>query len=128
MAGVCEETSLTLPNRKRLIIPLTNDLAGNGPSGMNSKAAWSGFDSRMLLTLARTAGSLRSLLATFHFCRSLRKFESGSHLFHGGANQEESLDKDGPSISSKDLPRSLVSKSDPSNLLEASIVPTVLDE
>ena len=59
--GVFEETSLTLPNRKRLIIPLTNDLAGNGLSGINSNAAWSGFDSRMLLTLERIAGSLSSL-------------------------------------------------------------------
>ena len=59
--GVCEDTSLTLPSRKRLIIALTSDLAGNGWSGMNSNAAWSGFDSRVLLTLARTAGSLLSL-------------------------------------------------------------------
>jgi hypothetical protein len=57
---VCEETSLTLPSRKRLTIALTNDLAGNGLSGMNSNAAWSGFDSRML-TLVRTAGGLSSL-------------------------------------------------------------------
>ena len=53
--------SLTLPSRKRLTIALTNDLAGNGLSGMKSNAAWSGFDSRMLLTLARTAGSLSFL-------------------------------------------------------------------
>ena len=59
--GVCEDTSLTLPSRKRLIIALTKDLAGNGLSGMTSNAAWSGFDSRVLLTLARTAGSLLSL-------------------------------------------------------------------
>ena len=58
---VCEETSLTLPNRKRLIIALTNGLAGNGLLGINSNTAWSGFDSRMLLTLTRTAGSLSSL-------------------------------------------------------------------
>ena len=55
------ETSLTLPSRKRLMIALTNGLAGNGLLGMNSNATWSGFDSRMLLTLARTAGSLSSL-------------------------------------------------------------------
>jgi hypothetical protein len=59
--GDCEETSLTLPSRNRLIIALTNDLAGNGLLGMNSNAAWSGFDSRMLLTLVRIAGSLSSL-------------------------------------------------------------------
>jgi hypothetical protein len=59
--GVCEESSLTLPSRNRLIIALTNDLAGNGLLGMNSNAASSGFDSRMLLTLARTAGSLSFL-------------------------------------------------------------------
>jgi hypothetical protein len=59
--GVCEETSLTLPSRKRGTIALTNDLAENGLSGTNSNAAWSGFDSRMLLILARTAGSLSSL-------------------------------------------------------------------
>ena len=61
VAGVCEKTSLTLPSRKRLIIALTNDLAGNGLSGMNSNVTWSGFDSRMLLTLARTVGSFSSL-------------------------------------------------------------------
>jgi hypothetical protein len=59
--GVCEETSFTLPSRKRLTSALTNDLAGNGLLGMNSNAASSGFDSRMLLTLARTTGSLSSL-------------------------------------------------------------------
>ena len=59
--GVCEERSLTLPSRKKPIIALTSDLAGNGLSGMTSNAAWSGFDSRALLTLARTAGSLLSL-------------------------------------------------------------------
>jgi hypothetical protein len=59
--GVCEETSRTLPSRNRLIIAMTNDLAGNGLSGMNSNAAWSGFDSRTLLTLVRTTGSLSSL-------------------------------------------------------------------
>ena len=53
--------SLTLPSRKRLTIVLTNPLAGNGVSGMHSNAAWTGFDSRMLLTLARTAGSLSFL-------------------------------------------------------------------
>ena len=59
--GVCEEISLTLPSRMRLTIALTNDLAGNGLLGMKSNAAWSGFDSRTLLTLVRTAGSLSSL-------------------------------------------------------------------
>jgi hypothetical protein len=59
--GVCEETSLTLPSRKRLINALTNDLAGNGLSGMNANAALNEFDSSTLLTLLRTAGSLRSL-------------------------------------------------------------------
>jgi hypothetical protein len=59
--GVCDETSLTLPSRKRLINALTNDLAGNGLLGMNSNATSSGFDSRMLLTLVRTTGSLSSL-------------------------------------------------------------------
>jgi hypothetical protein len=59
--GVCEETSLTLPSRKRLINALTNDLAGNGLSGMNFNAASSGFDSRTLLTLVRTVGSLSFL-------------------------------------------------------------------
>ena len=61
MAGVWEETSLTLPNRKRLIIAVTNDLAGNGLSGIKFNAASNGFDSRMLLTLERTTGSLLSL-------------------------------------------------------------------
>jgi hypothetical protein len=59
--GVCEETSLTLPSRKRLTNAFTNDLAGKGLSGMNANAAWNGFDSRTLLTLVRTAGSLSSL-------------------------------------------------------------------
>jgi hypothetical protein len=59
--GVCEETSLTLPSRKRFTIAVTNDLAGNGLFGMNCNAAWSGFDSRTLLTLVRIAGSLSSL-------------------------------------------------------------------
>ena len=40
---------------------LRYDLAGNGLSEMNFNAALSGFDSRMLLTLARTVGSLSSL-------------------------------------------------------------------
>ena len=71
----------------RLTIVLTNGLAGNGLLGMNSNAAWTGFDSRMLLTLARTAGSLRSLLAIFHLWRSWRKFESGSHPCHGDASR-----------------------------------------
>ena len=61
--GVCEETLLT----QKLTITLTNDLAGNGSLGMNSNAAWSGFDSRMLLTLARIAGSLSS--STRGVCR-----------------------------------------------------------
>ena len=56
--GVYEGTSLTLPSKKRLIIALTSDLAGKGLSGMTSNAAWSGFDSRALLTLERTVGSL----------------------------------------------------------------------
>ena len=93
--------SLTLPSRKRLIIALTNDLAGNGLSGMNSNAAPIGFDSRMLLTLERITGSLLSLLSIFHFWSSLRKFGSGSHLCHGGANRDRSLDDGGPTISSK---------------------------
>ena len=50
--------SHTLPSRKRLTIALTNDLAGNGLLGMKSNAASNGFDSRILLTLSRTAGSL----------------------------------------------------------------------
>ena len=86
----------------RLRIALTKGLAGNGLLGMNSNAAWTGFDSRMLLTLARTAGSLRSLLAIFHLWRSWRKFESGFHPCHGGANREGILDDDGLTISSKD--------------------------
>ena len=93
--GVCEDaeqTSLTLPSIKRLIIALTNDLAGKGLLGMNSNAVWSGFDSRMLLTLARIAGSLSSLWAIFHFWSSWRKFESGSHPSHGGTNRDGSLD------------------------------------
>ena len=56
----CKETSLTLPSRMRLTIALTNDLAGKGVLGMNSNAAWSGFDSRIVLTLARIVGSLSS--------------------------------------------------------------------
>ena len=56
----CEETSLTLSSRMRLTIALTNDLAGKGVLGMNSNAAWSGFDSRIVLTLARIVGSLSS--------------------------------------------------------------------
>ena len=59
--GVCEETSLTVPSRVRLTIAVTNDLAGNGLSGMIFNAASNGFDSRTLLTLARTTGSLSSL-------------------------------------------------------------------
>ena len=59
---------------------------------------------------------------------SLRKFDSGSHLFHGGANRDGSLDKDGPTICGKHLPESLVSRSVPSNLLEVSFVPAELDE
>jgi hypothetical protein len=59
--GVCKETLLTLPSRKRPTIALINDLAGNGLLGMNSNAASSGFDSRTLLTLVRTAGILSSL-------------------------------------------------------------------
>ena len=55
------DKSLTLPSQKRMIIVLTNDLPGNGLSGMNSNATSSGFDSRMLLTLARIAGSLSFL-------------------------------------------------------------------
>ena len=66
--GVWEETSLTLPSWKRLIIALTSDLAGNGLSGMQSNAAWNDFNSRMLLTLARTAGSFSSLCILSHSC------------------------------------------------------------
>ena len=64
--GVYEETSLTLPSWKRLIIALTSDLAGKGLSGMHSNAAWNDFNSRMLLTLPRTARSLSSLCFLFH--------------------------------------------------------------
>jgi hypothetical protein len=62
--GVCEETSLTVPSRMRLTNAFTNDLAGNGLSGMDSSNAAStrsGFDSRTLLTLLRTAGSFSFL-------------------------------------------------------------------
>ena len=58
---ICKETRLTLPSRKRWTIALTKDLAGKGLLGMKSNATSSVFDSNMLLTLARTAGSLSSL-------------------------------------------------------------------
>jgi hypothetical protein len=100
--GVCEETSLTLPSRKRLISASTNDLAGNGLSGMISNTASSSFDSRALLTLVktvltflRTAGSFSSLRSIFHLWSLKRKSESSSHPCHGGANPDWSLD-DGP--------------------------------
>ena len=70
---------------------------------MNFNAALSGFDSRMLLTLARTVGSLLSLWAIFHLWSSLRKFESGSHPCHGAANRDESLDDGGPTKLEKGL-------------------------
>ena len=96
--GVCEETSLTLPSRKRLTIALTNDLAGNGLSGMNSNAALSGFDSRMVLTVARIAGSLSSLCFLFHSWSLWRNSGSGSHPCHGGANRDGTLDDGGATI------------------------------
>ena len=101
--GVWEETSLRLPRWKRLIIALVIELAGNGLSGMNSNAALSGFNSWMLLTLAKTVGSLSSLWAIFNLWSSLRKFESGSHFCHGAANWDGSLDDGGPTRLEKGL-------------------------
>ena len=86
------EETLTLPSRKRWTIALTKDLAGKGVLGMNSNATSSVFDSKTLLTLARTTGSLSSLWAMFHLWSSWRKSGSGSHPFHGDANRDGTLD------------------------------------